>query len=91
MDKHYRIKTDIGKDQVLNVNLQKGVDLYEVLTLTMSQRNAYKVMSSDYGVIVGRVLANDAFGVPNAKVSVFIGLSDSDSLRPDLSKLYPYK
>ena len=91
MDKHYRIKTDIGKDQVLNVNLQRGVDLYEVLTLTMSQRNAYKVMSSDYGVIVGRVLANDAFGVPNAKVSVFIGLSDSDSLRPDLSKLYPYK
>lgn len=91
MDKHYRIKANIGVDQVLNVNLQQGVDLYEILTLSMSQRNAYRIMSSDYGVIVGRVLANNAFGVPNAKVSVFIGLNETDAMRTDLSKLYPYK
>jgi hypothetical protein len=33
---------------------------------------------SNYGVLVGRVLANDGFGVPNAKVSIFIENNDID-------------
>ena len=90
MEKSYRIKANVGKDQVLNVNLKRDVDLYEVLSLKLSQEKLYKVHSSDYGVIVGRVLANDAFGIPNAKVSVFIPITDADKLRSDIKTLYPY-
>lgn len=91
MDRSYRIKANVGTDQVLNVNLKQDIDLYEILSLKISQEKLYKTYSSDYGVIVGRVLANEAFGVPNVKVSVFIPLSDGDSLRNDIKNIYPYK
>lgn len=91
MEKSYRIRANVGKDQVLNVNLQRGVDLYEVLSLKIKQEKLYKLHSSGYGVIIGRVLANDAFGIPNAKVSVFIPITNQDKLRTDLKELYPYK
>ena len=90
MEKSYRIKANVGKDQFLNVNLKRDVDTYEVLSLKLSQENIYKLHSSNYGVIVGRVLANDAFGVPNAKVSVFIPIKPEDELRSDIKGLYPY-
>ena len=90
MEKSYRIKANVGKDQVLSVNLQRDVDMYEVLSLKLSREKLYKLHSSDYGVIVGRVLANDAFGVPNAKVSVFIPIKDEDKTRSDIKELYPY-
>ena len=93
MEKRYRIKANIGKDNVLNVNFKQDIDLYEILSLDISKdvvKNSYKFFNSDYGVIVGRVLANDAFGVPNAKVSVFIPISDEDKLRTDIKELYPY-
>jgi hypothetical protein len=50
----------------------------EVLSLKITQEDAYKMYSSNYGVLVGRVLANDGFGVPNAKVSIFIENNDID-------------
>ena len=90
MEKSYRIKANVGKDQFLNVNLKRDVDIYEVLSLKLSQESIYKLQVSNYGVIIGRVLANDAFGVPNAKVSVFIPIKDKDKLRSDIKELYPY-
>jgi hypothetical protein len=60
----------------------------EILSLKLSQRDAYKIHSSNYGVIIGRVLANDAFGIPNAKVSVFIERDNSDTT--ELENIYPY-
>jgi len=90
MDKSYRIKANVGIDQVLNVNLKQDIDIYEVLSLKLKQENLYKLHSADYGVIVGRVLANDAFGVPNAKVTVFIPLSDVDKLKKGIRDIYPY-
>ena len=90
MDNSYRIKANVGIDQVLNVNLKQDIDIYEVLSLKLTQENLYKLHSADYGVIVGRVLANDAFGVPNAKVTVFIPLSDVDKLRQGIRDIYPY-
>ena len=90
MDYRYRINANVGVDQVLKVNLKQGIDIYEILSLTLTQKNLYKLHSADYGLIVGRVLANDAFGVPNAKVTVFIPLSDTDELRPDIRSIYPY-
>ncbi len=101
MNRSYRIKTNIGSDQVLNVNLKQDIDIYEILSLKLgknklspeglSVNNMYKMYSADYGVIVGRVLANDAFGVPNAKISVFIPLSKEDKAsRRDIRAIYPF-
>ena len=44
----------------------------------MTQEDAYKLYTSSYGVIVGRIIANGGFGIPNAKVSVFVEVSDED-------------
>ena len=72
MDRSYRIRTDIGSDKVLRVNMRQDVDLFEVLSLKLSQSNMYRLHTSDYGVVVGRVLANDAFGIPNAKIYQYL-------------------
>lgn len=98
MERKYRIKANVGEDKVLNVQFRQDIDLYEILSLSISndsinslkRENAYKLFSSDYGVVIGRVLANDAFGVPNAKVSVFIPISEQDKLRTDIKDAYPF-
>ena len=88
MDKNYRVHTNIISDTVLNVNLRQDIDFLEVLTMKIGQVDAYKLHSSNYGVIVGRVLANDAFGIPNAKVSVFIPSDGNDSV--SIENIYPF-
>lgn len=55
----------------------------------MRQKDTYKLHSSNYGVIVGRVLANDAFGIPNAKISIFIERDSDDTT--EISNIYPYE
>ena len=72
------------------MNLNQDYDVFEILSLKLTQQNAYKLYQSNYGVIVGRVMANGGFGVPNAKVSVFIKVSDADYLDNEKSYLYPY-
>lgn len=89
MEKNYRLHTTVGSDSVLNVNMRQDFEFLEVLSLRLKQEDTYKLHSSNYGVIVGRVLANDAFGIPNAKVSIFIEKDDSDST--DMSRIYPYE
>lgn len=91
MDKNVRIKANIGKDSILHVNMKQNADLFEILSLTLNQSDTYKIHSSNYGVIVGRILANDAFGVPNAKVSVFVPLDSSDNNDVTLKNIYPYE
>lgn len=86
----YRIRTNVGKDKVLNIKLDQNYDFLEILSLKLSQANVYKLHTSKYGLIVGRVLANGGFGIPNAKISVFIQVSDTDINDPILSSLYPY-
>lgn len=89
-ERSYRLKTNIGSDQSVNVKLSQDIDIYEILSLKIRQENLYKIHSANYGVVVGRVLANDAFGIPNAKVSIFIPLSETDSNRSPIKDLYPY-
>ena len=84
MDKSYRIHTNIAEDTLLQVNMKQDFDFLEVLSLKLRQKDAYRIHSSNYGVIIGRVLANDAFGIPNAKVSVFIPITNADKLRSDI-------
>ncbi len=75
--------------QVINVALGQTYDTLEILSLKLRQENLYKLFSSDYGVIVGRVLASGNFGVPNAKVSVFIEAEGNESTFRKI--LYGYK
>ena len=90
-EKSYRIRANVGEEQVIKTCLTQDIDFLEVLSLKINQSDTYKLHVSNYGIIVGRVLANDGFGVPNAKVSVFIKLSDEDAERSDIVNLYPYK
>ena len=82
-NKVYRIRTAVGDDapNVIHVPLNQSYDMFEILSLKLNQTNAYKTYDSDYGVIVGRVTANGGFGIPNAKVSIFIEVSDDETLK----------
>ena len=91
MPKSYRIRTEVGVDKHIDVKLEQDFDFLEILSLKINQSDIYIRPCSDYGVIVGRISVNNGFGVPNAKVSVFIPLSDTDEQNPVIADLYPYK
>ena len=88
-NKSYRIRTTVGdKPNVINVQLNQTFDMFEILSLKFTQQSAYKLYESSYGIVVGRVLANGGFGIPNAKVSIFIPKADDMSIEDSI--LYPY-
>ena len=92
MSKSIRIRTTPnGDDNFVKINLEQDFDFIEVLSLKISQKELYTKFCSDYGAIVGRVIVNNGFGVPNAKVSVFIPISDIDQQDPEISGLYPFE
>ena len=91
MSKSYRIRTQVGVDKAVNVLLEQDFESLEILSLKILQNQIYTRQCSDYGVVVGRVSANNGFGLPNVKVSIFVPLSDEDELNPVISELYPYK
>jgi hypothetical protein len=68
--------------------MKQDFEFLDVLSLKLAQKDAYKLHSSNYGVIIGRVLANDAFGIPNAKISVFIERDTNDTT--EIENIYPY-
>jgi len=86
----HRISTNIGRDQRVTVDLKQDYDLLEILSLKFTQSDVYASMCSDYGVVVGRISVNNGFGVPNARVSIFIPITDEDSEDPVISALYPF-
>ena len=89
INKTYRIRTEVGSDTNLSINLEQDYDVFEILSLKLTQKDVYKLHNSNYGVVVGRVLANEGFGVPNAKISVFIeGDYSGDNF--DIATIYPY-
>ena len=91
MSNSFRIRTEPGVDKSLNVLIDQEFEYLEILSLKLLQSQIYTRQCSDYGVIVGRVSVNNGFGIPNAKVSVFIPLDTNDELNPVVSDLYPYK
>jgi len=91
MSNSYRIRTQVGVDKSINIQLEQDFEFLEILSLKITQSQIYTRQCSDYGVIVGRLTANDGFGIPNARISVFIPLSDQDQLNPIISDLYPYR
>ena len=91
MNKNYRLRTQVGVDREIQVQLDQDWNSIEILSLKILQSEIYTRMCSDYGVVAGRVVANGGYGVPNVKVSVFVPISEIDELDPIISVLYPYK
>lgn len=89
-ENNYRIRTNVNSDKVVHVKLEQDFNFLEILSLKIKDSDMYKLHQSNYGVIVGRVLANDAFGIPNAKISVFIKLDNIDAQNSEITNIYPY-
>lgn len=93
LNKTYRINTDIGdnlKDDFITISteLTQDYEAFDILSVNIKSSDLYKLHNSNYGVVVGRVLANNGFGAPNAKLSIFI---ESDSYDGDkIRELYPF-
>jgi hypothetical protein len=83
--------TPDGKDKYLKVKLDQEFDFIEILSLKITQAEAYRNFCADYGVVVGRVFINNGFGIPNARVSIFIPIDDVDKDDPVINGLYPYE
>lgn len=83
-----RIRTNVGEDKFITFNLDSEYDTLEILSLKINQRGAYRYHTSTYGVVVGRVLANNGFGVPNAKLSLFIAKDENADVIENA--IYPY-
>ena len=91
MSNSYRIRTQVGVDKSIKLLLDQDFEHLEILSLKIMQSQIYTRQCSDYGVIIGRVTSNGGFGIPNAKVSVFIPLSKEDENNPMITDIYPYK
>jgi len=97
MNKSQRIYLNTGdtenqnQDKYIKVKLEQDVDNLEFMSLSLGTADVYQNFNADYGVLVGRVLANGGIGIPNAKISIFIPLTDEDSLNKDIYSIYPYK
>ena len=91
MTKSYRIKTSIGTDRNIRVNINQDFDFLEILSLKLKQEDVYTRFCADYGVVAGRVIVNGGYGIPNANVSIFVPLEDIDENDVVISTLYPYK
>jgi len=91
-NKTIRIRTTpLGKDKYVKLNINQEFDFIEVLSLKITQEEAYRNFCSDYGVVAGRVVINSGFGVPNARVSIFIPLDEVDKNNPQIKGLYPFE
>lgn len=91
MGQSYRIRTELGVNKTINVQLDQEFEFLEILSLKIQQTDIYSRSCSEYGVVVGRVTANNGFGIPNARVSVFIPIDSVDESNPIITSIYPYK
>ena len=90
MSQSYRIKTELGINKTINVELNQDYEFLEILSLKIQQADVYTRSCADYGVVVGRVTANNGYGIANAKISVFIPVTNEDSTNPIISSIYSY-
>ena len=91
MGQSYRIKTELGSNKTINVQLDQEFEFLEILSLKIQQADIYTRSCADYGVIVGRVTANNGLGIPNARVAVFVPITNVDESNPLISSIYPYE
>jgi len=91
MGKTYRIPAKVGVDQNLTLQVDQDFEQLEILSLKIRQEDVYTRACSDYGVLTGRVFVNNGYGLPNAKVSIFIPIEQEDEQNPVIEAIYPYK
>jgi hypothetical protein len=91
MSKSYRLRTEVGVDRQINVQLDQDFEQIEILSLKVRSEDVYTRMCADYGVVVGRVFANGGYGIPNARVSIFVPVTDEDFNNEIIRELYPYR
>ena len=97
MNKSQRIYFSTGdtgnqnQDKYITIKLEQEVETLEFMSMKLGTADVYQDFNSDYGVLVGRVIANGAIGIPNARISVFIPLTDEDAENSDIYSVYPYK
>jgi hypothetical protein len=91
MGDSYRIRTELGVNKSINLQLDQEFEFLEILSLKIQQTDIYIRNCADYGVLVGRVTANNGFGLPNARVSIFIPIEQVDQSNPVITSIYPYK
>lgn len=94
MNKSQRIHLDVNSvetDKHIKVRLEQNIDTLEFLSMSIGSKEIYRSFNADYGVLVGRVIANGGIGIPNARISVFIPLSEEDAADSETYSLYPYK
>ncbi len=89
-NKSFKVRTEIGVDKFVHVQLDSDIKMLELLSLDIDTTGFYKLHTSGYGCLAGRVLANDAVGIPNAHVSVFIPTENTIMDDEVLYSLYPY-
>ena len=90
MPETIRLKTQVGVDREINVQLDQDFEQLEILSLKVRSEDVYTRMCADYGIVVGRVVANGGYGVPNVRVSVFVPLTEEDAQNEIIETLYPY-
>ncbi len=73
-----RARPGVEEEQYVQIALEQHFDYLDVLSLRISEQDAFQLQQSDYGVIAGRVLANEGVGVPNCRVSVFLAAPAED-------------
>ena len=86
-NKTYRIKADVLGEQSISLNLAQDYESFDILSVNISQADLYKLHSADYGVVVGRVVANGNFGIPNAKVSIFIPRDNNFNVTSEIESI----
>jgi len=91
MGQSYRIRTQTGINKTINIQLDQEFEFLEILSLKLQQEDVYAKSCAEYGVVVGRITANNGFGLPNARVSIFIPIESIDESNPLISSIYPYK
>jgi hypothetical protein len=91
-NKTYRIRTNVNADETgyvsIDANLLQDYDTFDILSVKINSADTYKLHNANYGVVVGRVLGNNGFGIPNAKLSIFINADTDDGNR--IKELYPF-
>ena len=91
MPNSYRIRTQLGTNRTIQVNLDQNYDQLDILSLQIFPNDTYTRSCADFGVICGRVFCNRGLGLVNARVAVFIPIEQIDESNPIISTLYPYK
>lgn len=97
MNKSQRIYLSSGdtgndsQDKYIKVRLEQDIETLEFMSLKLGTADIYQNFNADYGVLVGRVIANGGIGIPNAKISIFIPLTDEDAENKEIYSIYPYK